>query len=177
MEIFSRFNKFMNKILPPADSLSINKKNGSDISTSEKLSDTLNNISESNIKKTRSPRKKKVLTENINCDLSLPEKTKVRRKKTNYSVTTEEPWIKVLSFDIDKNSPKLGSFELDWNPAFVTQLMSEGYQGKTPEDVVENWFRDICKNIYLESLEQEIANHPEERVTRKNLGNGRSEIS
>jgi len=88
-----------------------------------------------------------------------------------------EPYIVILSIDVDANDPGQGAFELDWNDIFVARLIKAGYQGKTDQDIVDNWFRTVCRNVLMETYEQEMAD-PEKRVSnRRNLGNGRTEIS
>lgn len=88
-----------------------------------------------------------------------------------------DPWVQVLSIDVDKDNPGQGAFELDWNDIFVARLIKSGYQGKTDQDIVDNWFKTICRNIIQENFEQEQAD-PEIRASnRRDLGNGRTEIS
>ena len=93
-----------------------------------------------------------------------------------------EPYIQVIDFGIESSDPRVGSFELDWNHIFVEQLRGLGYPGKTDEQVVELWFQDICRNIVMETYEQEQANFPENSysaryINRRNIGGGKSEIS
>lgn len=88
-----------------------------------------------------------------------------------------EPWVQVLSIDVDKDNPGQGAFELDWNDVFVARLLKAGYQGKTDQDIVDNWFQDVCRNVVLETYQQEQAD-PETRASnRRDLGNGRTEVS
>ena len=87
-----------------------------------------------------------------------------------------EPYVEVLGMDIDTNDPGNGSFELDWNDIFVARLIKAGYQGKTDQDIVDNWFKTVCRNVMLETYEQEQAD-PDKRSNRRDLGNGRTEIS
>lgn len=88
-----------------------------------------------------------------------------------------EPYVEVLSMDIDSENPGNGAFELDWNDIFVARLIKAGYQGKTDQDIVDNWFKTVCRNVVLETYEQEQAD-PEIRASnRRDLGNGRTEIS
>lgn len=90
----------------------------------------------------------------------------------------KEPWIDILSVEIDKEHPNFGSFEFDWNDFFIINLRKNGYPGKSDEDVVDNWFRDVCRNVLMETYEQESNLSDNIRyINRKNLGNGRSEIS
>ena len=100
-------------------------------------------------------------------------------KKTPKELATErdEPWVEVLSMDIDKDNPGNGAFELDWNDKFLSNLIRSGYQGKTDQDIVDNWFKAVCRNVIQENFEQEQAD-PEIRASnRKDLGDGRTEVS
>ena len=62
------------------------------------------------------------------------------------------------------------------NDIFIAKLIRAGYQGKTDVDLVDQWFQSICRNVVLESFEQQQAD-PEKRDNRKIIGDGRSEIS
>ena len=101
-------------------------------------------------------------------------------KKTSKELATErdEPYVEVLSMDIDKDNPGNGAFELDWNDKFLSNLIRAGYQGKTDQDIVDNWFKAVCRNVIQENFEQEQAD-PEIRknTNRRDLGDGRTEIS
>lgn len=90
-----------------------------------------------------------------------------------------EPWVKVLSMELDPNDPGQGAFELDWNDKFVANLVRAGYQGKTDADIVDNWFQTVCRNIVLETWAQEQADPDARQRTsnRKDLGNGMTEVS
>ena len=88
-----------------------------------------------------------------------------------------EPYIDILSIDVDVNDPGQGAFELDWNDIFVARLIKAGYQGKTDQDIVDNWFRTVCRNVLMETYEQEMADPEKRSSNRRNLGNGRTEIS
>ena len=102
-----------------------------------------------------------------------------KTKKTPKELATErdEPWVEVLSMDIDKDNPGNGAFELDWNDKFLSNLIRAGYQGKTDQDIVDNWFKSVCRNVIQENFEQEQAD-PEIRASnRRDLGDGRTEVS
>ena len=64
-----------------------------------------------------------------------------------------EPWVIVLNMDFSKGSSLEGSFELDWNEFFVEKLKAEGYTGPTPDNIVNQWFMELCKNIALEEFD------------------------
>ena len=102
-----------------------------------------------------------------------------KTKKTPKELATEagEPWVEVISMEIDKNNPGAGSFELDWNDKFVANLIRAGYQGKTDQDLVDNWFRSVCQNVVMENYEQEQADPDNRPSNRRDLGNGRTEVS
>lgn len=88
-----------------------------------------------------------------------------------------EPWVNVLHLEIDPNDPSVGAFELDWNDKFVANLIRAGYQGKTDADIVDNWFQNICRNVALETYEQFQADPSNRPNNRRDLGNGRTEVS
>ena len=102
-----------------------------------------------------------------------------KAKKTPKEIATEagEPWVEVIGMELDKDNPGAGSFELDWNDKFVANLIRAGYQGKTDQDLVDNWFRSVCQNVVMENYEQEMADPDNRPSNRKDLGNGRTEIS
>ena len=102
-----------------------------------------------------------------------------KTKKTPKELATEhdEPYVEVLSMDIDKDNPGNGAFELDWNDKFLSNLIRAGYQGKTDQDLVDNWFRSVCQNVVMENYEQEQADPDNRPNNRKDLGNGRTEVS
>jgi hypothetical protein len=88
-----------------------------------------------------------------------------------------EPWVNVLGIEVDPENPGAGAFELDWNDIFVARLIKSGYQGKTDADVVDNWFQDVCRHVVMETYQQEQADPVNRQPKRKDLGNGRAEIS
>lgn len=90
-----------------------------------------------------------------------------------------EPYIDILALEIDAENPSYGSFELDWNDQFIKKLRSMGYPGADDETVVDLWFQSVCRNILAETFEQEAANRGDNirYINRKNLGNGKTEVS
>lgn len=87
------------------------------------------------------------------------------RRKANKQLNTEkeiatkngEPWVTVVSVHIDQDEVGDGSFELDWNEYFIAKLIRAGYQGKDDATMVDQWFQDVCRNILMETYEQEQA--------------------
>ena len=63
-----------------------------------------------------------------------------------------EPYVKVLQVEFDQKQPNIGSFELDWNEAFIETLATSGYTGTKPEQIIDQWFNDVCRNILVEEF-------------------------
>jgi hypothetical protein len=117
------------------------------------------------VKKARAPRTKK--------PTATPTKTAKDIANEN-----NEPYINILSVEIDPTNIGNGAFELDWNDKFVANLVRAGYKGKTDQQIVDQWFQDVCRNVVLETYEQDQAD-PEQRIasSRKKLDGGRTEFS
>jgi hypothetical protein len=62
----------------------------------------------------------------------------------------KEPWVAVLQTHVAKDDLKNGFFELDWNEYFVLQLKQGGYSGSTEEEIVDQWFSELCRNVGAE---------------------------
>ncbi len=109
-------------------------------------------------------------------------KKAVSSKKNNpkaIATANGEPWVEIIGMELNPDDPGQGAFELDWNDKFVANLVRAGYQGKTDADIVDNWFQTVCRNVVLETYEQDQAD-PEKRnaySNRRDIGNGRTEIS
>ena len=108
------------------------------------------------------------------------------KKKSAKELATEagEPYISVVSVELDPDDVGNGAFELDWNEVFVARLVKSGFMQKkddTDSEIVDRWFQTVCRNILNENFEQWEANQPVDarprRVDRNDLGNGRAEIS
>lgn len=105
-------------------------------------------------------------------------KLKVTANPKEAATKRGEPYVSVVTVEIDPDNVQNGAFELDWNDIFVAKLMKAGYQGKDDAQIVDQWFQDICRNVLMENFEQWEANQtPENRITRKSLGEGRTEVS
>jgi hypothetical protein len=59
----------------------------------------------------------------------------------------KESYIAVLDTKLNKDNVRNGFFELDWNEHFVVELRLAGYQGDNEEQIVDQWFQDLCRNI------------------------------
>lgn len=108
------------------------------------------------------------------------------KKMSEKDIATEkgEPYVCILSVELDPENIGNGAFELDWNDKFIANLVRAGYQLKptdTDADMVDRWFADVCKNVIAENYEQWEANQPFDSrprvMDRKDLGGGRTEVS
>lgn len=104
-------------------------------------------------------------------------------QKTPKELATErgEPYINIVSMEIDPNNLHQGAFELDWNDKFVSNLIRAGYQMKpddTDADIVDRWFQNVCRHVVMETWEQEEAMRKSGIYVRTtDLGGGRKEVS
>jgi hypothetical protein len=117
------------------------------------------------------------------------EKEKVIRvpkapEKTAKELATEkgEPYVAILTMDIDPNNLHQGAFELDWNEIFIARLVKAGYMMKPTDadsDLVDRWFQNVCRHVVMETWEQEqaIRNSGAQYVRTRDIGDGRTEIS
>jgi len=103
--------------------------------------------------------------------------------KTEKQLATErgEPWVAILSMDIDPENLHQGAFELDWNDKFIFNLIRAGYQLKkedTDGEIVDRWFQNVCRHVVMETWEQEEAMKKSGIYVRAtDIGGGRTEVS
>jgi hypothetical protein len=86
-----------------------------------------------------------------------------------------EPYIAVLDTKVNKENVRNGFFELDWNDQFVVQLKEAGYTGTTQEEIVDQWFQELCRNVGAEAgvnMDRRGSGY----VNFNNLGDGKSEV-
>ena len=117
------------------------------------------------------------------------EKEKVIRvpkapEKSVKQIATEnnEPYVAILTMDIDPNNLHQGAFELDWNEIFIARLVKAGYMMKPTDadsDIVDRWFQNVCRHVVMETWEQDQAmrNSANGYVHTRDIGDGRTEIS
>jgi hypothetical protein len=104
------------------------------------------------------------------------DKPAVAGSAKEIATAKKEPYIAVLDTHVNKDNIRNGFFELDWNEYFVLQLKEAGYKGTSEEEMVDQWFQDLCRNIGAEEgvdMERRGSGH----VNVSNIGNGRAEIS
>ena len=117
------------------------------------------------------------------------EKEKVIRvpkapEKTAKELATEkgDPYVAIITMDIDPENLHQGAFELDWNEIFIARLVKAGYMMKPTDadsDLVDRWFQNVCRHVVMETWEQEqaIRNSGAQYVRTRDIGDGRTEIS
>ena len=103
-----------------------------------------------------------------------------------------EPWVDILQVNVDPKDINNGAFELDWNDKFLLNLIKQGYkelESDTDEEIIDRWFKEVCRNVVLETYEQAQADPYNRKdidpitgaemrvVSKKDLGDGRSEVS
>ena len=108
--------------------------------------------------------------------------TKVKKSAKDMATEKKEPYVNVLSMDVDPDNLHAGAFELDWNEYFVARLVKAGYmmnKDDTDAEIVDRWFQNVCRHVVMETWEQEQAMNPSpQRYTQsRDLGNGRREVS
>lgn len=111
-----------------------------------------------------------------------PPKPKAPAKSAKQLATEgNEPYVNIVSLDVDLDNLHQGAFELDWNEIFVARLVKAGYMIKkddTDAEIVDRWFQNVCRHVVMETWEQEEAiNKSGVWVRSTNIGDGRSEVS
>jgi len=86
-----------------------------------------------------------------------PEKKAPKKSEKQIANEAGEPWVSVLGMEVDPKQLDNGAFELDWNDIFIARLVTAGYQGKTDSDLVDQWFQNVCRNVVMETYEQDQA--------------------
>lgn len=80
----------------------------------------------------------------------IKESVKEQLSPKDQATANKLPWVGVLETHINLENPRNGFFELDWNEYFIIQLRTSGYSGETDEHIVDQWFKDLCKNVLAE---------------------------
>jgi hypothetical protein len=86
----------------------------------------------------------------------------------------KEPWVAVLTTQVNKENIRNGFFELDWNEHFIRELRLNGYQGDSDEEIVDKWFTELCRNVGVEEG-VDMSRRGTGYINVNNLGNGRTE--
>ena len=79
---------------------------------------------------------------------------KVTKSAKELATEKGEPYVTILSLDLDPENLHAGAFELDWNDKFIANLVRAGYQKDprdTDSDVVDRWFQNVCRHVVMET--------------------------
>ena len=123
---------------------------------------------------------KKQFTKKKPKETATPRAPRIEKSAKDLATERGEPYVAMLSMEVDPENLHQGSFELDWNEKFVANLVRAGYQMRpddTDNDIVDRWFQAVCRNVVLETWEQEQAMNPSRVVKTRDIGDGRSEVS
>ena len=132
-------------------------------------------------KKSKKP-KRDAVDDLVDSIKAKAEKVTKVPSKSEKQIATEkgDPYVAVLSMDVDPNNLHQGAFELDWNEIFVARLIKAGYMMKPTDsdgEIVDRWFQNVCRHVVMETWEQEQAiKNSGMYVQKRDLGDGRSEI-
>ena len=102
-----------------------------------------------------------------------------KNAEKNLATQNELPYVNIVRIEVDGDHITEGEIELDWNDFFIIDLKKQGYVGDNEEEVVDQWFRDVCKHIVLETYEQANSSigHEAHGPSRKDLGGGSVEYT
>jgi len=89
---------------------------------------------------------------------------KISKDEYDKEVATlhEKPWIGIIDQGFDQELGVNGVyFEFDWNSHWIDYLRLNGYVGHSEEEIVEQWFQDVCRatalnNAGASSTEQDM---------------------
>lgn len=120
----------------------------------------------------------KLKVENLKIDKKYGKVSDVEFDKQSATLKGE-PYVGVLKTHFNPQEPKNGFFELDWNDKFIEDLMTSGYTGEKDEEVINKWFNDLCRNIMLEDMDEDVVDALKENIkeNKKELGDGKVEYS
>lgn len=77
------------------------------------------------------------------------EHGKIERLEYEKTLATakKEPWVGIVDNGFNPEDGVNGLyFELDWNEQWVDHLRKNGYHGFNDEQIVEQWFSDVCRS-------------------------------
>jgi hypothetical protein len=133
---------------------------------------------------------KKKLVEQVVEPVKETKPRKPKEKKPTVELSAKEkataagePYVNILSMEVDPDNINAGAFELDWNNKFILNLIRAGYKMRdddTDSMIIDRWFQTVCRNIALEVYEQAQAdptNRDLREIKTRDLGNGRTEVS
>lgn len=84
-------------------------------------------------------------------EIMYQEQEKLRKLQADKEMATKngEPWVTVIDMEVNFDQMDQGSFELDWNEFFISQLLKCGYTGASDAEIVDQWFTTVCQNVAM----------------------------
>lgn len=74
--------------------------------------------------------------------------------KKDRATFNEEPWIGIIDQGFDPGKGLNGVyFEFDWNEHWIVYLRMNGYTGMSDDQVVDQWFADVCRSQSLQPMQ------------------------
>lgn len=83
--------------------------------------------------------------------LKKHEQISEREYEKEIATIRGEPYVQLIEARI-KYDPENGNgfeFELDWNQAFVEDLVNAGWFGATQSEIVDQWFTQTCQDVFM----------------------------
>jgi hypothetical protein len=91
----------------------------------------------------------------------------------------DTPWVIIVDskINVDAEAGTGLEFELDWNPPFIQSLIRNGYTGANESDLVDQWFSETCRSVFMDELDYgPVEESPAVTTQRKKTG-GKTEFS
>jgi len=120
------------------------------------------------------PSPEEMKTEKVPTKEEMENLRKISREKLAAD-KAKEPYVTIVGMDVDYNDLDGGSFDWDWNGEFIKRLLKAGYKGKEDEDIVDQWFTQVCRNVAMEVHENEMADPDKRRNFTQKLDDNRRE--
>ena len=90
-----------------------------------------------------------IIAAEVEARIQSIEQQRIDRQQSNV------PFFEIVT-EVDVNDNGKTKFELDWNPAFITELRSKGYTGRNEQELVHKWIKTIATHVE-KTIEE---NHP-----------------
>lgn len=107
--------------------------------------------------------------------IAKEEQRRAKLSPKELATEKKESWVGVLETHVNKENVRNGFFELDWNEYFVLELRSAGYRGSSDEEIVDQWFSELCQNVATENG-VDMSQRGSGYVNKALRDDGRSEI-
>lgn len=95
----------------------------------------------------------KVALLDLDAEFHKIEKNEYEKQRANI---LKEPWIGIIDNGFNPDEGLNGVyFEFDWNDYWIDFLKMNGYTGYTDDQLVEQWFSDVCKTQIVNNMSDE----------------------